>query len=317
MIKSIYTKWEELEENLIPNNVNVVEYYLSNKPNNRLYLGIDGTDNDKKIYIEFDSIALENYKIPHITGLKITRVKAPYIDDTKSYICVSNSSDTEEVFLAFSATLVENLKDSKSNSSTIEKIEDTIKFYKDYFSNNLKSLSDSEEQGLCAELMFLKELIENEGQLVVNNWLGPQKNKRDFVFENKAIEIKSTLNQLETSITISNENQLDCFNVDELKLVVYILEKNPIGTINVTNCINLVDSLLTDVEMNKVFKAKIISMGINVKEYANKNNYTCESIKNYLIDESFPCLSKHNIPNVCFSVKYKINLNSLDKYLEK
>ena len=36
-----------------------------------------------------------------------------------------------------------------NQEESIEKIEDTIKFYKDYFSNNLKSLSDSEEQGLC------------------------------------------------------------------------------------------------------------------------------------------------------------------------
>ena len=314
MTKTIYEKWEELESKVPSSGNNVYEYYLSKKANNKLYFGIDSNKN-KKIYIEFDIAAIQNYNLPEILGMKITKIKAPYIDANKRYIAIENDSDSEEVFLAFTATLVDKIFDSKSNSKTIESFEATIKYYKDFFSNPNKSLSDSEEQGLCGELLYLKTLIENSGQENVLYWLGPNKNKRDFVFEKNAVEVKSTLNQTETSITISNENQLDNKNLDELLLVVYIMEKNPNGSINVINCANEVLSLLTDVQYNKIFISKLLQMNVNINDYKNRNSYTCQQIKKYKITDDFPCLRKSNIPSVIFNVKYKLNLNSLGSFL--
>ena len=314
MIKNIYDKWLELESKIPLEGNNVFEYYLSKKANNKMYFGID-SKKTKKIYIEFDIEAIQNYKLPEILGMKISRIKAAYIDPKKAYISIENESDTDEVFLAFTATLVDKIHDSKSNSKTIDSLEITIKYYKDFFSNPNKSLSDSEEQGLCGELMYLKDLIETQGQECVLHWLGPNKNKRDFVFENKSIEVKSTLNQTETSITISNENQLDNSNTEELFLIVYVLEKDPNGNINVTSCANSIIELLTDVQCNKVFISKLLQMNVDVNTYKHKNSYTVQKIKKYKVSDDFPCLSKKNIPSIIFNVKYKINLNSLDSFL--
>lgn len=317
MIKSIYTKWEEISAN-IPEagKMNVSEYFLSKKSNNKMYFGID-SDKNKKVYVEFDKDALNNYVCPEIVGMKIARAKASYIDSNKVYLTVLNESETEEVFLAFTSTLADNILDSKSNAKTINEFEKTLKFYKDYFSNPNKSLSDSEEQGLCGELLYLKELIETKGEDSVIYWLGPNKNKRDFVFEKSAVEVKSTLNQTETSITISNENQLDPSKLDELKLVVYIFEKDPNGKIDVISCANSIYHSISDVQYCKAFIAKMIQLGVNLNEYKIRNKYTCQDKKFYIIDQDFPSIRKSNIPSVVFNVKYKINLNSLDKYLEK
>lgn len=316
MIKSIYEKWEDIESKIPESGNCVSEYFLPKTANNKLYFGI-AEDKTKKLYLEFNPSVIDNYKLPEITGLKIKRAKAKYIDPNKSYIVVENDNDSDEVFLAFTSTLVDNISDTKNDSKTIEEFEATIMYYKEFFSNPNKSLSDMEEQGLCGELLFLKNLIETEGEHIVNNWLGPNKNKRDFVFEKKAVEVKSTLNQTETSITISNENQLDPKGLDELKLAVFIFEKDPNGNLNVTNCANQVLELLTDVQYIKVFKAKLLQMNVDVTIYKNRNSYTCQNSKIYIIDDDFPSLKKSNIPSVVFSVNYKINLNSLDKFLVK
>ena len=316
MIKNIYEKWEELE-NKIPSTGNIVfEYYLSKKANNKMYFGIYSFKS-KKVYLEFDYKAIENYNVPEITGMKISKAKAGYIDPSKAYITITNDSEGDEVFLAFTATLSDKLQESRSNSKTIEFFEETIKYYKDFFSNPNKSLSESEEQGLCGELLYLKKIIERDGQECVLNWLGPAKNKRDFVFDKKAVEIKSTLNQSETSITISNENQLDPKGLDELKLAVYTFEKDPSGHVSVTLCANEVLSLLSNVEFNKVFKSKLLQMHVDLNLYKDRNKYTLINLKTYAIDDSFPSLKKENIPTCVFNVKYKINLNSLGEYLVK
>lgn len=314
MIKSIYEKWEEIEGK-IPDSGNFVsEYFLSKNAHNKLYFGITEEKN-KKLYIEFNPSVIDNYKLPEISGLKIKRAKAKFIDPNKAYIVVENDKDGDEVFLAFTSTLADYISDSKSDVKTIESFESTIKYYKDFFSNPNKSLSDIEEQGLCGELLYLKRLIEKNGQECVNNWLGPNKNKRDFVFDDKAVEVKSTLNQIETSITISNENQLDPSGLNELVLSVYVLEKNPNGDINVTACANSILFLLTDVQYIKIFKSKLMQLNVDVNLYKNRNSYTYQKNKNYLINDEFPSLKKSNIPSVVFSVNYKINLNSLDAFL--
>ena len=185
MIKNIFDKWQELESNIPLEGNCIYEYYLSKKANNKMYFGID-YNKTKKIYIEFDVESIQNYKLPEILGMKISRNKVPYIDPKKTYISIENESETDEVFLAFGATLADKLHDSKSSVKTIEHLETTIKYYKDFFSNPNKALSDSEEQGLCGELILLKELIEKQGQESVLHWLGPNKNKRDFVFDDRA-----------------------------------------------------------------------------------------------------------------------------------
>lgn len=317
MIKSIYEKWEEIENNCSDSNGGTVyAYYLSKMAHNKLYFGISDIKT-KKVFIEFETKVIENYKLPEILGLKIKRAKATFIDENKAYIVVENEKESDEVFLAFISTLVDNIYNSKSDSQTIEQFEKTIKYYKEFFSNPNKSLSNNEEQGLCGELLYLRDLIINNGENCVNNWLGPNKNKRDFVFDKKAVEVKSTLNQTETSITISNENQLDSKGLEQLSLAVYILEKDPNGILNVTSCANEILKILTNVQYIKVFKSKLLQLGIDINQYKNRNSYTCQSIKIYNIDENFPCLRKNNIPSVVFNVSYKINLNSLDKYLLK
>lgn len=318
MIKSIYTKWEEveLEKPSATEETKISQYYAGKDIHNRIYFGVDWHEN-KKIYIEFDKEALSDYDLPNIKGMKIYKAACESIDKNKEYLIIINESESDEVFLAFASTLIDKIKDAKTDYKTLSYLEETIKFYKEYFANSNKQLSDSEEQGLCGELIVLKDLITKNNEEYVKFWLGPDKNKRDFVFENSALEVKTILNQEETSITISNENQLDKGKLNELLLYVCIFEQNPNGKINVINCYNDILSILSKPNIIKEFKSKIITMGIDASIYKPKQTYTLENIKKYQITDDFPCLTKKNIPPVVFNVKYKINLNSLDKYLLK
>lgn len=313
MIRTIYEKWEEIDNIGKPI---ILEFFLSSKTHNKIYFGLD-KDFNKTIYLEFDSCALNEYIPLKIKGMNISVSKCALIDSTKLYITMINETNAEEIFLAFASTLVENMMDSPSNEQSIIAFEETINFYKDYFANPNKKLSDVEEQGICGELYVLNELIEKKGEDVVRNWLGPAKNKRDFVFDETAIEVKTTLNQAETSITISNENQLYKGDLNELDLVVCVLEKNPNGDLDVIQCCHRVLEKLTKMTNVTNFRAKIISLGIDINGYRPRNSYTLISEKTYLIDDNFPALTKKNIPNVVFNVKYKINMNTLDKFLKK
>ena len=140
-----------------------------------------------------------------------------------------------------------------------------VKEYKDYFENPNKFLSKQEEQGLCAELLELSILISLKGENVVNNWQGPAKNKRDFVFDEMGLEIKSTLSQENTAIRISNENQLDSSYPDNMKklfLKVYIMEDFDNG-LNVHKCIAKVLDQIKTIFYKTTFLANLMRLKIN------------------------------------------------------
>lgn len=315
MFKNTYSKWEELEKEVVKEGRNsVAEIYLSQKSHNRLYFGVDNKQ-IKHIYIEFNIDVLDSYNAPDLVGMKISKGKVAYIDRDKKFLIISNGMDTDDIFQAFASSLAEGIKNSPGDKETIEKLEETIKKYKNYFANCAEPLSDIQEQGLCGELLYLDEMVKTFGQGVVNNWLGPDKNKRDFVFDNFAAEIKTTLNQSETIIIVSNENQLDNSNTEKLILVVYTLEKNPNGKVNVEALIKSVSENLTDIELYKIFVGKLIKAGVDPKTYKARNSYTVQSIKKFNVNNEFPCITKKNLPGAIYNVEYKLNLSTLRKYL--
>jgi len=240
-----------------------------------------------------------------------------FINKDKLFIKIQNKIENEEIFISFSSTLTDVLYESNSSYETINVFEETIKYYKDYFSNKNFQLSEKEEQGLCAELIELNNQIDEHGENVVLNWLGPNKNKRDFVFEDYAIEIKSTKNQTNTSIHISNENQLDNSfpeGIKDLFLKVYIMENNDNG-FNVITCAKDVLSKLTETTIIKAFVSKLLNLKINIELYKPKAHFTIQTKNTYKITNKFPSLTSKKLPLGIHSIEYKISLDSIKEYM--
>ena len=219
--------------------------------------------------------------------------------------------------MAFSASLAAGIKKSADYHETIAIFENTIDKYRKYFAGFSSSLSEAEEQGLCGELLFLRKLISEYGSKAVKWWLGPDKNKRDFVLEDFSAEVKTTLGQKETVITVANENQLDNSGTARLILVVYVLEKNACGNVCVSGLIREISGMLTDVGDYQLFFRKLENAGIKQGVYTDKNIYTVQNSVKYLVNNNFPCIRKKDLPDQIFDVKYRLNLSTLSRFIIK
>ena len=136
MFKNTYSKWEELEKEVLKEGRNsVAEIYLSQKSHNRLYFGVDNKQ-IKHIYIEFNIDVLDSYNAPDLVGMKISKGKVAYIDRDKKFLIISNGMDTDDIFQAFASSLAEGIKNSPGDKETIEKLEETIKKYKNYLDSS-------------------------------------------------------------------------------------------------------------------------------------------------------------------------------------
>lgn len=317
MLKNVFEKWEEVKENASKDKKYISSYYLGNKSITKLFFGID--DENMCLYLEFTKESLVDIEIPNIKGMSIEIVTEPSIDLVKKYILIKNETQNEAIFEAFSSSLVDELVNTISYFDVYDKLKNVVKEYKNYFANSNKTLSKQEEQGLCAELLELSNLISIKGQEAVINWQGPSKNKRDFVFEKSALEIKSTLSQENTSILISNENQLDCTypeGLTNLFLKVYIMEDSFNG-INVNKCIDDVFEKLTAISFKNIFLASLLKLKIDPKTYVAKYMFTVQKQLNYRINEDFPTLTSKKLPHHIYDISYRLMIDGLNDFLIK
>ena len=276
----IFSKWEELESqvesknSLTPIFINVfstptVDLFIQNSMNKDYAIILHINDNsDLEINRE-------------IAGIKVKTFLNESVDKNKPSIIIENlNKDLINIFKAFSATLVENIDEQLDYKDVGLIVNETIDSYKNYFSGVKNSLGELEQQGLFGELLFLKEELEKGNDNALDCWEGIYKNKHDFVFSNKSIEIKTTRNQSRLDIHISNENQLDNSHVNELNLIVYRLERVSVGK----TVYDLFNEILPLISPNKVnlFKSKLIKVGMNLDD--TENYITFRRVNKYVFN---------------------------------
>ena len=151
------------------------------------------------------------------------------------------------------------------------------------------------------------------GEKVVINWQGPKRNKRDFVFEQTALEVKSTLAQTNTNILISNENQLDCNYPDKLKhlyLKVFIFELIDNG-FTLIDCANKLLELVQDVNFKTMIVANLLKLKVNINTYKPVCKFAVQGTRFYEITNQFPKITKDMLSSEIFDVKYRLKLDAL------
>lgn len=316
MLKTVYEKWEELRNKPKTKGKKLIaKYFIGGKSKADVYFGFE--DDKMCVYIEFTKEVLADLDVPTLKGMLIDVVSEPSINPERKYLYVRNDSQNEEIFEAFCSSLTDGLADSTSYFDTYQIFRKVVKEYKDYFANPNVSLSKQEEQGLCAELLELSNLIVLKGDEVVNNWQGPAKNKRDFVFDKNAIEIKSTLSQENTAIRISNENQLDSTypsSLDHLFLKVYIMEDSDMG-ISVNTCVEKVLSQIKQIAYKTAFLASLAKLKIIPNVYKAKYHFTVQKENVYEVTTDFPVITSRTIPTSAFDVSYRLKVDDISKFL--
>ncbi len=309
-MKNIFEEWRILEEqNKIENGVNGksvlfdsrFDFFIKRDSNANLSITILCNEPVEKIEVDMYGISVKN---------SIDRD----IDPSKEAVIIKNTNpNNSDIFMAFSASLYEKAI-SKNNENIINLIKETMNDYIDYFKGNKKGLSEIEQQGLFGELTFINENVESNKE-IINNWEGIFKNKHDFVFKDYSVEIKTTRNQTELDIKISNENQLDNSYVKELELVVYRLEKVNVGK----TLYDLYQELVNKIDKKYLieFKAKLIKAGFDINEMDNLERFRLVERYDFIVNDSFPKITKKELITGVHDVKYSILIDGLERDVKK
>ena len=192
-----------------------------------------------------------------------------------------------------------------------------------FFENNLKpKLNREQVQGLFGELFYLNLIIEDsEGSIlnkILDSWRGPFGDSKDFVFDNKCVEVKSKLAS-RSFIKISSEFQLDKEADKNLELFVVSL------LIDIENGESVNDLFQEILEKIRIKKGntflfyhplnQIVESPESLSQY-NNLRFLVSTTENFEVkDISFPKLSRSNIDTAINNLRYDLEVTDLNEFL--
>lgn len=310
-LKTIYDNWFSLDEELLELN-NSKKFIL--KPvftmgEVSLFISND-LENNRKIYIGFPKDYLNDYELDNVHSISIAVERLEVASKNKDFIVFTLlNSEFDEAFLAFSVSIIRCMYVETNNYEAIKTIEMLLNKYRNLFKKTNNTLSINEEQGLYSELLYLEDLIKEKGEESLLQWIGPERTTHDFYNKtnNESTEVKSTLDQKNITVTITNERQLDCNGLDNLYLEVFVLERNSQGE-SLKNIITRIATHLSNAKLTTIFLAKLHEAGISGLFYESSYRFLLVDRIKYIVDENFPKITQSTIDSRISYVKYKIQL---------
>lgn len=162
---------------------------------------------------------------------------------------------------------------------------------------------------VLGELKTLTLLVSHK---IDANWDSSSKNTYDISTDKGIYEVKTTKNKTQSFVTIHNQFQLD--NKDKnLHLIFVRVEENEDGE-SIDSLINL----LTDLHYDKLESVEnyLNSLGYYKGNDNRQKKYFIHEIRNYIVDNSFPKITKEDFKNDKFpdgivKIEYTISLDGL------
>ena len=183
-----------------------------------------------------------------------------------------------------------------------------------------QGLTSEQQRGLFGELFFIRKYLQNNSDYhnVINTWVGPSNEIRDFQFQNWALEVKTTIGNNHQKVHISSERQLDTTHVENLFLYHLSLEKVQGSGESLPQIINSIEEiLLHDTICINRFKSKLYEVGYfdQQENLYNSYGYHIRQFNYYKVEGDFPRLEENELRSGVGDVKYSIILSQCTQYI--
>ena len=193
--------------------------------------------------------------------------------------------------------------------------------WEDFFKHSANGVISNELQvGLFGELLFIEEQLEKGNSKIISPWKGPDKEVKDFVIGNTAIEVKTSIITSTNRIKISDENQLDSSGLTILFLNVRLLIQDQMDGRSLPELINSIEDLLNDDPISiSTFKEKLMHVGY-VDSMSSKYERKYEASDNlwYNVEDKgdnlFPRIVPSDLNKGVKFVQYQIELSTMAQF---
>ena len=165
------------------------------------------------------------------------------------------------------------------------------------------------------ELKFMIDEITDgrSDREIVNAWTIHKDACRDFIFDDTWNEIK-TVQSTSDYITISSIEQLD-HDMDGY-LTVYKLDKAGSNSTQVCTLNSIVNELraLLGVMAEPILNRKLLAKGYTYNEAYDQYHFTFKGNTRYIVNATFPRISKESLSPAIKSAQYEILLSRIEEW---
>lgn len=264
----------------------------------------------EKCFIVLDTGYYEN-----LTSSKAVTVSCVKTDDGQYALSFRlNYPSLDEIFIKLCWDLIDSSKNSSTPVACI--LQQYNSWLRLLHKANKDVLPSTLQKGLIAELLYLSSAITIFGEddaLVA--WVGSEGGDQDFVFQDYWAEIKSTT-VASNEVTISSLQQLE--RTDEGRLVVYFMDQTTAtgGHDNLTlpAVVRQITNQLSTLENINKLECKLAKCGYFSKDKEKYEGYLFRlaETRTYIVDQTFPRLTRDCVPPSITSAKYNISLATID-----
>lgn len=226
--------------------------------------------------------------------------------------------EQESVFAILCSDIVAHSQSASNKKEALTLVISRYKQWSKLLESQKSGLMDEHSRKeLIGELLFLSNRLDvsDSALTTMQGWVGADGADQDFVYAESWFEVKS-VGASATSVTISSLEQLDCNDYGEL-VIKHIDKAAPDknGAFSLNDVVSQVcNQLGGDSEALEIFHSKLAAYGyINLQAYSEQKYY-CSGTENYIVNETFPRITKKAIPSQIVSLHYELNLPSIQKW---
>jgi hypothetical protein len=224
-----------------------------------------------------------------------------------------------DLFLGLCETLVGNLKSVADPATALAVALAHLKRWKAFLAGrNARMLSPEEVRGLFGELHVLRRLYMDTlpQAAAVDAWLGPDSSHQDFIFGERAIEVKSLSGRERNTVRISSEDQLES-SLSQLFLLTLRLSDMPDAdhALSLNGIVSLIENELSSAEAMEQFSDKLASMGYACLAEYDQSRFVVTALQGYRVVHGFPRLVRSEVPKGVTKVNYDILLEVIAPFV--
>lgn len=228
-------------------------------------------------------------------------------------------SGLDPVFGRLCQDLVDSAISVPSQTALIKLFRERLILWQKLFQQgNNGCLEKHQIKGLMAELLSLEYLLTGKPDAMAETamaWTGPLGADQDFIFGDRAIEIKA-ISPSSDKVSISSVGQLEA--LVPMELWVYVLRESSSGEHDCICIIDLtarVENLLSGCpEGLTVFRERLLAVGYIEQECYESACFNLMATNKYSISAGFPRLTGNGVPSGVSDISYSISISAIDSF---
>jgi hypothetical protein len=266
------------------------------------------------IELDGDHTALFRRDVVSLHGISVDLRNGDFAGQQRFVLTLARHIDTD-LFFGLCETLISSVKEVKDPATALSVALAHLKRWKAFLAGrNARLLSPEEVRGLFGELHVLRRLYQNTlcQAAAVDAWLGPKDSHQDFIFGDRAIEVKSLSGRERSTVRISSEDQLES-TLPELFLLTQRLTDVPDAdkALSLNDLVGLIESELSVAEAIEQFADKLAGMGYAPLAEYDRPRFVVSGLQGYRVAEAFPRLIRSELPTGVTKLSYEIMVEAI------